>query len=122
MPLVRVGRGFICDACTRMIRQSRTYATVNAASKQDLPEIYDVVCVGGGPAGLSLLSALRMTIPPHKVDITADQANRVVEVYRAPQSRPRRVPRSRQDSKLEASAGPILQSSQFAHSYICGLS
>lgn len=29
-------------------------------AKPDSPEIYDVVCVGGGPAGLSLLSALRM--------------------------------------------------------------
>ena len=31
----------------------RTYATHAAA------DVYDVVCVGGGPAGLSLLTALR---------------------------------------------------------------
>jgi ubiquinone biosynthesis monooxygenase Coq6 len=38
-------------------RHSRSYAS---ASQWHLPEnIYDVVCVGGGPAGLSLLSALR---------------------------------------------------------------
>lgn len=55
------GRGFpealrthICPSCARSIKlQSRRYAI--AAS----PDIYDVVCVGGGPAGLSLLTALR---------------------------------------------------------------
>ncbi|KAH0397546.1 hypothetical protein KCU89_g8161, partial [Aureobasidium melanogenum] len=36
---------------------SRT--TPAAAPVPTGPEIYDVVCVGGGPAGLSLLSALR---------------------------------------------------------------
>lgn len=29
------------------------------ASSSDAPEIYDVVCVGGGPAGLSLLAGLK---------------------------------------------------------------
>jgi len=35
----------------------RTFATINTIE----PEIYDVVCVGGGPAGLSLVNALRMS-------------------------------------------------------------
>ena len=36
------------------------WSTAQAAAKEpSKPEIYDVVCVGGGPAGLSLLSALR---------------------------------------------------------------
>jgi ubiquinone biosynthesis monooxygenase Coq6 len=40
------------------VQLSRSYAT---SSQWQLPDnIYDVVCVGGGPAGLSLLSALRM--------------------------------------------------------------
>lgn len=30
------------------------------AAAPSSPEVYDVVCVGGGPAGLGLLSALRM--------------------------------------------------------------
>jgi hypothetical protein len=30
-----------------------------ASSSADAPEIYDVVCVGGGPAGLSLLAGIR---------------------------------------------------------------
>jgi ubiquinone biosynthesis monooxygenase Coq6 len=47
--------GYICQSCSHQIRrQRRTYATVAT------PEIYDVVCVGGGPAGLSFLAALRM--------------------------------------------------------------
>jgi ubiquinone biosynthesis monooxygenase Coq6 len=47
--------GYIYQSCSHQIRrQRRSYATeVN-------PEIYDVVCVGGGPAGLSFLAALRM--------------------------------------------------------------
>jgi ubiquinone biosynthesis monooxygenase Coq6 len=30
-----------------------------ASSSADAPEVYDVVCVGGGPAGLSLLTGLK---------------------------------------------------------------
>jgi ubiquinone biosynthesis monooxygenase Coq6 len=30
-----------------------------ASSSADGPEVYDVVCVGGGPAGLSLLTGLK---------------------------------------------------------------
>jgi len=37
--------------------KGRTFATINPIK----PEIYDVVCVGGGPAGLSLVNALRKT-------------------------------------------------------------
>ncbi|CAM1506670.1 Fc.00g063110.m01.CDS01 [Cosmosporella sp. VM-42] len=47
-------RRFVCRSCVRQYQSQlrRTYAT----SSND---IYDVVCVGGGPAGLSLLTALR---------------------------------------------------------------
>jgi ubiquinone biosynthesis monooxygenase Coq6 len=31
------------------------------ASTADAPEVYDVVCVGGGPAGLSLLAGLKVS-------------------------------------------------------------
>jgi len=48
---------YICSSCIHQLRrQSRSYATKPAPAK---PSIYDVVCVGGGPAGLSLLAALR---------------------------------------------------------------
>ncbi|KAL9134950.1 MAG: hypothetical protein Q9175_003859 [Cornicularia normoerica] len=50
----KVLRSHICPSCSRSLKlESRRYAT--AAS----PDIYDVVCIGGGPAGLSLLTALR---------------------------------------------------------------
>ncbi|KAI1436779.1 hypothetical protein GGR50DRAFT_649671 [Xylaria sp. CBS 124048] len=46
----------LCRSCNRKLRQqlARSYSS---APKSD--DIYDVVCVGGGPAGLSLLAALR---------------------------------------------------------------
>ena len=47
-----------CRACARRtLRSLRRYATAAPVANLD---IYDVVCVGGGPAGLSLLAALRM--------------------------------------------------------------
>ena len=50
--------GYICKGCTRQLhRQKRRYAT-----SQPQQELYDVVCVGGGPAGLSLLAALRTIV------------------------------------------------------------
>ncbi|SLM40078.1 ubiquinone biosynthesis monooxygenase coq6 [Lasallia pustulata] len=36
-----------------------TYTNTTKRSEALVPDIYDVVCVGGGPAGLSLLTALR---------------------------------------------------------------
>ncbi|KAI9749578.1 MAG: putative ubiquinone biosynthesis monooxygenase [Lichina confinis] len=48
---------FPCRACARRtLRSLRRYATAAPVANLD---IYDVVCVGGGPAGLSLLAALR---------------------------------------------------------------
>lgn len=50
---------YVCCRCTRRLgmRSRRSYAST-ASAKSDV-DIYDVVCVGGGPAGLSLLTALR---------------------------------------------------------------
>ncbi|OIW34553.1 hypothetical protein CONLIGDRAFT_10220 [Coniochaeta ligniaria NRRL 30616] len=51
---------WVCSSCSRGVqRQSlRRYASATA-KPESKPDIYDVVCVGGGPAGLSLLTALR---------------------------------------------------------------
>ncbi|EKJ79756.1 hypothetical protein FPSE_00036 [Fusarium pseudograminearum CS3096] len=46
--------GFVCRTCARQYQYQLRRAST---STQD--NIYDVVCVGGGPAGLSLLTALR---------------------------------------------------------------
>ncbi|CRK41002.1 hypothetical protein BN1708_008407 [Verticillium longisporum] len=51
------GPRFVCRSCTQRAatQNRRSFATAAASN----PDIYDVVCVGGGPAGLSLLAALR---------------------------------------------------------------
>ncbi|KAI1828618.1 hypothetical protein F4861DRAFT_11216 [Xylaria intraflava] len=45
----------LCRSCTRLLRQQLTRSYTSTPK----PDIYDVVCVGGGPAGLSLLAALK---------------------------------------------------------------
>ncbi|CAK7230884.1 Putative ubiquinone biosynthesis monooxygenase [Sporothrix bragantina] len=55
---------FVCRSCTRRFEQQhrrRFASTSSASSSPSTPSssVYDVVCVGGGPAGLSLLTALR---------------------------------------------------------------
>jgi len=47
----------------------RNYASTSPAT----PELYDVVCVGGGPAGLSLVNALRMYLQ-HCDNYTANKS------------------------------------------------
>ncbi|KAK4217022.1 hypothetical protein QBC37DRAFT_415816 [Rhypophila decipiens] len=49
--------GYVCRSCTRQVqREIRLRRSYSSSAR---PDIYDVVCVGGGPAGLSLLTALR---------------------------------------------------------------
>ncbi|KAH6648592.1 ubiquinone biosynthesis monooxygenase COQ6 [Truncatella angustata] len=48
----------LCRACSRRLG-SQGRISRRAYSSQPQTDIYDVVCVGGGPAGLSLLTALR---------------------------------------------------------------
>ena len=49
-------RPYVCPTC----RHGSTAGRRRFGSKSDSPELFDVVCVGGGPAGLGLLAALRM--------------------------------------------------------------
>ncbi|KAJ5476661.1 MonooxygenaseFAD-binding [Penicillium sp. IBT 31633x] len=48
-------RPYVCPTCRHSIGAGRR----RFGSKADSPDLYDVVCVGGGPAGLGLLAALR---------------------------------------------------------------
>ncbi|MCJ1375785.1 putative ubiquinone biosynthesis monooxygenase [Loxospora ochrophaea] len=49
-------RVYLCSSCAKLLKRGRRrYATAS----RETPDLYDVVCVGGGPAGLSLLTALR---------------------------------------------------------------
>ncbi|KAF6842899.1 ubiquinone biosynthesis mono0xygenase COQ6 [Colletotrichum musicola] len=59
-PRALLSSRFVCRTCTRKVQTQtrRSYASASAASAAE-PDVYDVVCVGGGPAGLSLLTALR---------------------------------------------------------------
>ncbi|OLN88145.1 Ubiquinone biosynthesis monooxygenase COQ6, mitochondrial [Colletotrichum chlorophyti] len=50
---------FVCRTCTRKFQTQARRSYASASSSATEPDIYDVVCVGGGPAGLSLLTALR---------------------------------------------------------------
>ncbi|KAJ2904797.1 ubiquinone biosynthesis mono0xygenase COQ6 [Zalerion maritima] len=62
-PLVSLRTPLLCHSCSRLVWRSvkgqRGYATTTTTTTASEREIYDVVCVGGGPAGLSLLTALR---------------------------------------------------------------
>ncbi|MCJ1354690.1 MAG: putative ubiquinone biosynthesis monooxygenase [Icmadophila ericetorum] len=49
-------RKYVCSSCLKALRRQRRAFATAAIEK---PDVYDVVCVGGGPAGLSLLTALR---------------------------------------------------------------
>ncbi|KAK0733967.1 hypothetical protein B0T26DRAFT_686605 [Lasiosphaeria miniovina] len=60
----RRAAAFVCRSCTRRSQkqlqlQPRLRLRRSYSSAPPGPDIYDVVCVGGGPAGLSLLTALR---------------------------------------------------------------
>ncbi|PYH46735.1 putative ubiquinone biosynthesis monooxgenase (Coq6) [Aspergillus saccharolyticus JOP 1030-1] len=68
--LVRsAARPYVCPSCQLgglpARRRFASHSTPTSAS----PEIYDVVCVGGGPAGLGLLAALRASSATSKLKV-----------------------------------------------------
>lgn len=110
--------GYVCSTCTRHLRRPRrSYATAAALK----PDIYDVVCVGGGPAGLSLLAALRM-LPQHiSQDLTPFTTNmfiRFLACNSQPESCFNREPRSQQDTLLLSPSHPILKQMQLSHTFL----
>ncbi|PYH89389.1 ubiquinone biosynthesis monooxgenase [Aspergillus ellipticus CBS 707.79] len=59
-PLSRTAlRPYVCPSCQLGRLPARRRFASHTPSSGSPPEIYDVVCVGGGPAGLGLLAALR---------------------------------------------------------------
>jgi len=66
---MKLHRTWACTA-SKLVCSNRTYRGYASAAK---PEIFDVVCVGGGPAGLSLLAGLRKTrkIPMYRAKLTS---------------------------------------------------
>ena len=52
-------RPYVCKPCRHKLATSRRRGVSISSSPK--PELYDIVTVGGGPVGLSLLAALSMT-------------------------------------------------------------
>ena len=57
-PRISLGASRSLSSRSTVLVRSR-YRRRFASSSVNVPEIYDVVCVGGGPAGLSLLTGLK---------------------------------------------------------------
>lgn len=108
----------ICLSCAKLIRvRAREYATI-ASSR---PEIFDVVCVGGGPAGLSLLTALRKSYSAYFSQWYQQRLtnHRLITANIPPQACSHRVPAPRPRPKLVTSPKRILQSSLLPHTSLC---
>ncbi|KAL5340795.1 ubiquinone biosynthesis monooxgenase [Aspergillus crustosus] len=58
-------RPYVCASC----RAARPFNKRNFTKPAPVTDIYDVVCVGGGPAGLALLAALRASPATSKLKV-----------------------------------------------------
>ncbi|KAJ9216614.1 hypothetical protein DTO166G4_1830 [Paecilomyces variotii] len=72
-PLTRSAlRSYVCSSCRRGVFFSPRRQFASATN--NVPEVYDVVCVGGGPAGLGLLTALRASPVTSKLKVALIEA------------------------------------------------
>lgn len=116
----------LCKSCSRRLRPQLTRSYTSATNAQ--PDIYDVVCIGGGPAGLSLLTALskppqspfsaakrrQLELSSGSLCLIRIQTTRVESRHGRPTSSPSRSPRSTKAPILEAPPGPVLEPVQLA--------
>ncbi|KAL2154471.1 hypothetical protein VTH82DRAFT_3147 [Thermothelomyces myriococcoides] len=82
--VIRRQGAYVCRSCTQTLQRQLRRAYSSTAAQQ--PDVYDVVCVGGGPAGLSLLAALRAN------PITAHLRIALVEVQDLAKTRSWKLP------------------------------
>lgn len=110
--LPRAFRPYSYPSCAKSLqRKSREYAT--AASS----DIYDVICVGGGPAGLSLLTALRKEVLCFFNHLETD-LDRLFQSYLSSQTRPHRIARPCLSPELEPTPRSVLKSRKLPYASV----
>lgn len=99
---------YVCRTCSRRtsLQARRTFASKTR-------DVYDVVCVGGGPAGLSLLAALRESYTGSATETVRSNRDSQAQTpshptFALPSSKPkispkpRRSPSRRHSSRIDA--------------------
>ncbi|TQB67968.1 putative ubiquinone biosynthesis monooxygenase [Monascus purpureus] len=69
-------RPYVCPSCRHGALSGRRRF---ASTSGQIPDIYDVVCVGGGPAGLGLLAALRASPVTSKLKVALIESQDLVK-------------------------------------------
>jgi len=105
---------YVCSNCTRQLRRQRRRYATSAVN----PEIYDVVCVGGGPAGLSLLAALRTSQHLALFASYSLTIPRLFTGHSKPQSRARGKPIPGPNTQFLAAAHAVLEPLQLTHAVV----
>lgn len=115
---------YVCTRCSLQTR--RTIRRTFASSAN--PDIYDVVCVGGGPAGLSLLTALRKsalcTLLVGKAFLFCSLRNlcRCESGHSGASSSPNRSTGSVKNAAVEITPRPIFEPMQLPNTDFCCIS
>jgi hypothetical protein len=97
----------------------RTFASTASRRATSAPELYDVVCVGGGPAGLSLLAGLSTVRIDTALTITNAIRPRSFPSNLWPQGCSYRGTGSREEPNPDIFTDGLLQPMQLSYSGFC---